>query len=41
MDRGTIILLALVVAPVPLIIIGAFIRGYDVTIVFTRRRPRE
>jgi len=41
MDRGTIILLALVVAPIPLVLLGALIRGYDITIVLGRRRPRE
>ena len=38
MDRGTAILLGLLVAPVPLVVIIALLRGYGITLVFRRDR---
>jgi len=40
MDRGTVILLGLLIAPVPLVVIVSLLRGYDITLVF-RRRDRD
>lgn len=37
MDRGTAIVLGLLVAPVPLVLVVAFARGYSITVVFHRR----
>lgn len=35
---GQLVLLALLVVPVPLVAVIAILRGYDMTIVITRRR---
>jgi hypothetical protein len=39
-ERSTLILLALVVAPVPLVLIVALIRGYRITLLMRRDRGR-
>lgn len=37
-DRATVILLALLVAPISLVTIVALLRGYNITVVFHRDR---
>lgn len=41
MDRSQLIILALVIAPVPLIAIVALIRGYRITVLMRRDRDRN
>lgn len=38
MDRATIILLALLIAPGALVVIIALLRGYHITVIFRRDR---
>lgn len=40
MDRGTAVVLALLLAPVSLVVIVALLRGYDVTVVIRRGKGR-
>lgn len=37
MDRATAIVVALILAPVSLVMIVALIRGYDITVILRRR----
>lgn len=39
MDRATAIIVALILAPVPLVLLAAIIRGYTITVVMRRRPP--
>lgn len=41
MDRATVIVLALILAPVSLVVIVALLRGYNITVVFRRDRDRD
>lgn len=41
MDRATVIFLALLLAPVSLVVIVALLRGYDITVVMRRYRDRD
>jgi hypothetical protein len=40
-ERAIVILLALVLAPWPLVILGAIVRGYDISLTMRRRRQRR